>query len=194
MKCPHCGAEIPEGSAFCGECGAKLETKKSPILWISIAAVVVLVAVVVPLVVVHSNNQKAAEKAALVEKARQDSIAAANLAAEQARIANEQRALQEERERLEESKKSQSTQSSTGKATTHSLSYGSWTGSWKNGQPNGTGTLRYSQQHLIDKRDRKKRMAEPGDYIIGEFVEGKLVQGTLYDSNNNVKASIVIGL
>ena len=32
------------------------------------------------------------------------------------------------------------------------------------------------------------------DYIIGEFVDGKLVQGVWYDSANNVKGSIIIGM
>lgn len=45
---------------------------------------------------------------------------------------------------------SSSNTSSTG---THQLSYGSWTGGWKNGQPHGTGTLTYTTSHAIDSRD-----------------------------------------
>lgn len=187
MKCTNCGAEIPNGSVFCSECGAKLVTKKKPVIWI-IAGVILLGVVSVPIIVVNNNKAK---EAVLVEKKRQDSIAA-SLAEERARIAAEQRGIEIERQQIEE-KKAQ-VNNSMGTSSTNSLSYGTWSGSWKNGQPHGTGTLKYNQQHLIDKRDRKKRMAAPGDYIIGEFVEGKLVQGTLYDYNNNVKASIIIGL
>ncbi len=75
-----------------------------------------------------------------------------------------------------------------------SLDYGSWSGAWKNGKPSGMGTMRYTKQHLIDKRDPQQRVAEKGDYITGEFVDGKLVQGIWYDSSNNVKGSIMIGM
>lgn len=194
MKCTNCGAEIPNGSVFCSECGAKLKTKKSPIVWI-VAVITLLCVIIVPVIVI-SNNKKAKE-VALLEKHRNDSIIVANLAAERARLEAEHRVIEAQQKVIEaerqqlENNKTQVESSSTNK---HSLPYGVWSGLWKNGQPHGTGTLKYNQHHLIDKRDRKKRMAAAGDYIIGEFVEGKLVQGTLYDSSNNVKASIIIGL
>lgn len=79
-------------------------------------------------------------------------------------------------------------------APTGSINYGKWSGSWKNGKPHGTGTMTYTKEHLVDKRDPQKRTASKGDYIIGEFANGKLVQGVWYDSNNNVKGSIIIGM
>lgn len=76
----------------------------------------------------------------------------------------------------------------------HKLSYGVWKGGWKNGQPHDThGTMKYTSNHLIDSRDPKQRMAEPGDYVIGEWSNGKLVQGVWYDRSNTVKGSILIG-
>jgi hypothetical protein len=75
-----------------------------------------------------------------------------------------------------------------------SINYGKWSGEWKNGKPHGSGTMIYTQQHLIDSRDPQNRTAEKGDYIIGDFNNGKLVQGVWYDSANNVKGSIIIGM
>lgn len=195
MTCINCGAEIPNGSAFCPECGAKIQTNKKPIMMIAIvSAIIVLVVITVSIVIINNRNKHKAEAIVMEEKAKQDSINAANFAIEQVRLEEEQKAVEAERLRIEEEKQALSKTTSVNKITTHSLSYGSWTGTWKNGQPNGIGTLKYTKQHLIDKRDRKKRVADPGEYIIGEFVEGKLVQGTLYDTNNNVKATIVLGL
>lgn len=31
MKCPKCGKELPDGSAFCTECGQSLKTKSEPV-------------------------------------------------------------------------------------------------------------------------------------------------------------------
>ncbi|MBR1427120.1 MAG: hypothetical protein IJ609_01055 [Paludibacteraceae bacterium] len=73
------------------------------------------------------------------------------------------------------------------------LDYGKWNGGWKNGLPHGTGTMTYTKQHLIDKRDPQQRTAEKGDYIMGEFYEGKLVQGVWKGADNEVKGHIMIG-
>ena len=76
----------------------------------------------------------------------------------------------------------------------NNLGYGTFSGPIKNRQPNGRGTLRYKASHLIDSRDPKGRVALPGDYVIGEWKNGKLIQGTWFDSSNNSKGSIIIGL
>lgn len=75
------------------------------------------------------------------------------------------------------------------------LGYASYKGRIKNGVPHDeNGRMTFKEKHLIDKRDSQKRMAEPGDYIIGEYVNGKLVQGIWYNEKNTVKGSIIIGL
>ena len=73
------------------------------------------------------------------------------------------------------------------------LGYGTFKGEVKGGKPNGMGRLTFSSSHVIDSRDPKGRIAEPGDYVIGEFSDGHLVQGTWYGSDNVVKGSILIG-
>lgn len=72
--------------------------------------------------------------------------------------------------------------------------YSIYQGPLSAGKPHGVnGKMLYKRSHLIDSRDPKGRVAEPGDYVIGEFYEGHLVQGIWYDSNNQVKGSILIG-
>lgn len=73
------------------------------------------------------------------------------------------------------------------------LGYATWKGEMKNGLPHGVGTMTYKQSHLIDSRDPDARTADPGDYVMGEFSEGKLVQGRWCDKDNNVKGVILIG-
>jgi hypothetical protein len=62
-----------------------------------------------------------------------------------------------------------------------------------NGKPHGMGTMYYKQSTQISPKDLKKRMAEAGDYLTGEFYEGNPVQGKLFDAGNNVKEVIMIG-
>lgn len=73
------------------------------------------------------------------------------------------------------------------------LGFGSYKGETKNGKAHGMGTLYFSQHHQISERDRQERYAEAGDYIVGEFYNGELVQGKLYDSSNNQKQTIILG-
>lgn len=81
-----------------------------------------------------------------------------------------------------------------GNSGTVNLGYGKFSGSLKNGKPNGMGTLRYTTAHIIDSRDPKGRMAEAGDYVTGEWKDGKLVQGRWFDSSNNSKGALMIGM
>lgn len=75
---------------------------------------------------------------------------------------------------------------------THKLSYGSWNGRLKNGEPHGNGTLTYSTNHNIDSRDAKGRIAQPGEYIVGEWDNGHLVQGRWF-KNDGTKEAVIIG-
>ena len=132
---------------------------------------------------------RAAEAA---EAARLDSIKALEEAAEAARLAEEAAAAAEQA-RLASIKAAEEAAKAVKHVSKGRLDYGKWSGAWKNGQPNGTGTMTYTKEHLIDSRDPKKRVAQPGDYIIGEFSNGRLVQGKWFDASNNVKGSIIIG-
>lgn len=149
-----------------------------------------------------SRNKAEQRRLAAIEQARLDSIAkveadsiaavklAEEQAAEAARLEAEAAAAAEAARLAEEQAKQEKKQA----VTTGSIDYGKWSGAWKNGKPHGTGTMRYTKEHLIDSRDPQKRTAVKGDYIIGEFANGKLVQGVWYDSSNNVKGSIIIGM
>lgn len=70
---------------------------------------------------------------------------------------------------------------------------GTFSGRLKNGYPHGTGTLTFKSQRLIDAHDEKARVAQAGDYLIGEWDNGHLVQARWYDSSNNLKETIVLG-
>lgn len=70
------------------------------------------------------------------------------------------------------------------------LGYAHFRGSWPN---DVNGRMEFSSTHVIDSKDPKGRMASPGDYVIGEWADGHLVQGIWYGSDNQVKGSILIG-
>ena len=76
---------------------------------------------------------------------------------------------------------------------TISVTGGSYSGELKNRQPHGMGTIRYNSRTLIDSRDTKKRYAEAGQSLTGQFRNGRLLQGKLFDSNGNQIETIIIG-
>lgn len=76
---------------------------------------------------------------------------------------------------------------------TVSVTGGSYTGELKDGKPHGMGTIKYNSSTLIDSRDAKQRRAEAGQYITGEFYNGRLVQGKLYDKSDNQLENIILG-
>lgn len=66
-------------------------------------------------------------------------------------------------------------------------------GEVQNGKPHGLGTMYYKNATQISPKDLKKRMADSGDYLTGEFFEGNVVSGKQYDAEGNVKEVIMIG-
>ena len=194
----------------CSECGQELREcpppkKANPKPFIILATLLLVIAGVICGIlfgVKSSRNKAEQRRIAAIEQARMDSIAkveadslaavklAEEQAAEAARLEAEAAAAAEAARMAEEQAKNEKKQA----VATGSIDYGKWSGAWKNGKPNGTGTMRYTKEHLIDSRDPQKRTAVKGDYIIGEFANGKLVQGVWYDSANNVKGSIIIGM
>lgn len=76
---------------------------------------------------------------------------------------------------------------------TGKIAYGTWTGGTKNGKPHGSQiTFTFTAKHQIDSRDPKARIAEVGDYVIGEYINGSLVQGRWYKKAGGFE-SIIIG-
>lgn len=75
----------------------------------------------------------------------------------------------------------------SGKATT------TFSGNLRNGYPHGTGTMTFMVKRRIDMHDEKGRMAVSGDYIIGEWDKGHLIQGRWYGSSNDLKETIILG-
>lgn len=69
----------------------------------------------------------------------------------------------------------------------------SFSGKLKNGYPHGTGTMTFKKERRIDAHDQKNRTAKAGDYLIGEWDQGHLIQARWYDSSNNLKETIVLG-
>lgn len=69
-----------------------------------------------------------------------------------------------------------------------------WTGPTSGDKPNGNGRMSFTQKRIIDSYDSEKRTAEKGEYIIGEWKNGHLVQGTLYAKSGKVKEVIIIGV
>lgn len=70
---------------------------------------------------------------------------------------------------------------------------GKYVGEMKNEKMHGLGTYYYKERQQISSKDLKKRFAEAGDYITGEFYEGNVVSGKLFDAQNNLKEVVIIG-
>lgn len=144
--------------------------------------------------VVDSDSIRATQQAEqqLAEQQRlqdmQDSLQAVadSLTAEQARQDSIEQARQESAAKAQ-SPKPNAPRMASG---TKDFGYATFKGSWPN---DVNGRMVFKTSHVIDSRDSKGRVAEPGDYVIGEWSDGHLVQGIWYGSDNVVKGSIIIG-
>lgn len=84
--------------------------------------------------------------------------------------------------------------SSKSSGGTLKLSYGTYKGETRGGYPDGIGRLTYNRSRRINRYDDKGRVAEAGDYVVGEFVRGYFVQGKWFGSDGTLKESLMIGV
>lgn len=73
------------------------------------------------------------------------------------------------------------------------LPYGRYEGMVLNGAPHGAGRLIYNCSHLINSKDSKLRYSEKGDIFVGRFYNGEPEYGKLYNSDNELKATMNFG-
>ena len=68
-----------------------------------------------------------------------------------------------------------------------------YTGQLLNGKMHGKGKLWFKTGGLISKHDLQERKANTDDYIEGEWVNGELYLGYLYDKNGVQKSILRFG-
>lgn len=167
----------------------------------SIIGVVVLVIVGVVLLLGGSGEQSSKTGATslqpetAVAPVDSDSIRLAQIEAENQRLKDSLAAAETEKAKKEmiREERTATPVAHTPKPSSSSsknLGYATFMGSWPN---DVNGRMVFNSSHVIDSRDPKGRVAEPGDYVIGEWSDGHLVQGIWYDSTGQVKGSVIIG-
>ena len=198
-ECPECKAkkvhQIPmRKDLVCPECGKPLRECPPPNqggnkkLIAIVAGVVVVLGIGGGIFALSGGDegtttppQGLGPDTTIVEKVDSDSIKAAQLAAAEA--AKQQA---EEEAKKEDVKKPQPPTGGGSK----DLGYATFKGSWPNAV---NGRMIFKSSHVIDSKDPKGRVAEAGDYVIGEWADGHLVQGIWYGADNQVKGSVIIG-
>lgn len=160
-----------------------------------IAGVVVLLAIIVGIIAFSGNGKETSNPDSVtVAPVDSDSIKAAQMAAENQRLKDSLAAAEAAKQKAEEeAKKKQkevkNPQPPTGGGSKN-LGYATFKGSWPN---DVNGRMVFKTSHIIDSKDPKGRVAEAGDYVIGEWSDGHLVQGIWYGADNQVKGSVIIG-
>ena len=193
FKCEKCGKDlIPFGNKV-SEPGGGPNTK---LIGIIVGAVVLLA--IIGCIIAFSGGSEEKPVPAPVPEAKEntDSIKAAQEAVEQQRIKDSLDAVAaaEAAKKQETEKKAEpvsvAPKPSKPASGSKNLGYATFKGSWPN---DVNGRMVFTSSHVIDSKDPKKRVAEAGDYVIGEWADGHLVQGIWYGSDNQVKGSIIIG-
>ena len=183
--CEECGKPLRE-------CPPPKKGNKTPIV---VVTVVLVVALIAAFFIFSGGESKQltepqlATKDSDIVKVEKDTIGISEVKKDEPVV----EPMKEEKPKVEKTAGKQA-KPATSSSNSKNLGYATFKGNLKNGQPNDVnGRLIFKTSHVIDSRDPKGRVAEAGDYVIGEFSEGHLVQGIWYGSDNTVKGSIIIG-
>ena len=194
--------EIPARKEFvCPECGKPLRECPPPkkggntkLIGI-IAGAVALLAIIGGIIAFSGSGEETPKQEPVaVAPVDSDSIKAAQMEAENQRLKDSLAAVEAANAKKQETPVAKpSAVPATPKpaaSSSKNLGYATFKGSWPN---DVNGRMVFTSSHVIDIKDPKKRVAEAGDYVIGEWADGHLVQGIWYGSDNQVKGSVIIG-
>ena len=160
-----------------------------------IAGVVVLLAIIGGVIALGGSGEEAPKQEPVaVAPVDSDSIKAAKMAAENQKLKDSLAAVEAANAKKQEAPAAKHAAPAAPKPAasggSKNLGYATFKGSWPN---DVNGRMVFKTSHVIDSKDPKGRVAEAGDYVIGEWADGHLVQGIWYGSDNQVKGSVIIG-
>ena len=191
FKCEKCGKDlIPFGNKTSESSGGP--NKK---LIAILVGVIVLLAIIGGIIAMSGSGEETPKQEPVtVAPVDSDSIKAAQIAAENQRLKDSLAAVEaakaEKKEAPAKEAQPAPAPKPVPKAGSKNLGYATFKGTWPN---DVNGRMVFSSSHVIDSKDPKKRVAEAGDYVIGEWSDGHLVQGIWYGADNQVKGSVIIG-
>jgi len=191
FKCEKCGKDlIPFGNKTSESNG----DSKKKLITIIAGAVVVLAIIGGIIAMSGSGEETPKQEPVTVAPVDSDSIKAAQIAAENQRLKDSLAAVEaakaEKKDAPVKEVQPAPAPKPVPKAGSKNLGYATFKGTWPN---DVNGRMVFSSSHVIDSKDPKKRVAEAGDYVIGEWADGHLVQGIWYGADNQVKGSVIIG-
>lgn len=195
---------------ICSECESELEKvvekaaggddeelkKKRQKRLISIGVIsIILLAIIGGIIAMSGSGEETPKQEPVtVAPVDSDSIKAAQIAAENQRLKDSLAAVEaakaEKKDAPVKEVQPAPAPKPVPKAGSKNLGYATFKGTWPN---DVNGRMVFSSSHVIDSKDPKKRVAEAGDYVIGEWADGHLVQGIWYGADNQVKGSVIIG-
>lgn len=182
LICSECGKELRE-------CPPPKKKGKAPVAIIGAVAVAAIVAGL--LFVLGGKEEPAVEESVVVSPVVEEITQVENSDTVAVEVATVEEVAEPENIPSESEVKETPITSGSRELT---LSYGRYSGAIKNGYPHGQGKLTYTKARVINRNDMKSREAKPGNYIIGEFHNGFVVYGKLYDSNGNLLSSLNFGV
>lgn len=160
-----------------------------------IAGVVVLLAIIGGIIAFGGSGEETPKQELVtVAPVDSDSIKSAKMAAENQKLKDSLAAVEAANAKNQEAPAAKSAAPAAPKPAasggSKNLGYATFKGSWPN---DVNGRMVFKTSHVIDSKDPKGRVAEAGDYVIGEWADGHLVQGIWYGADNQVKGSVIIG-
>lgn len=191
FKCEKCGKDlIPFGNKTSESSGGP--NKK--LIGIIVGVVALLAIIGGTIAMSGSGEETPKQEPVTVAPVDSDSIKAAQMAAENQRLKDSLAAVEAAKAEKKEAPVKEAQPAPAPKPTPASgsknLGYATFKGTWPN---DVNGRMVFNSSHVIDSKDPKKRVAEAGDYVIGEWADGHLVQGIWYGADNQVKGSVIIG-
>lgn len=186
---PECGKPLRE-------CPPPKKSNNMKLIGIIATAVVVLGGIGAAIAFSGSGEETSKQEPVTVAPVDSDSIKAAQMAAENQRLKDSLAAVEAANAKKQEVPTEKPAAAPAPKiakpavSSSKNLGYATFKGSWPN---DVNGRMVFTSSHVIDSKDPKGRVAEAGDYVIGEWADGHLVQGIWYGSDNQVKGSVIIG-